>query len=186
MLENIQSLKLKFDALLRPDGVYVCDSLPSVVGCMLEGVPSHLIYSSIPEVEQFNAKVPECSSFATSQLRPLSFEWVMPDFYLNLDVYGYVLSKLDSVVSLGGYDTEVYYQRVCRELDYFEESNSLDFLRCIIYVIERMTMEDIFWGVGRGSSCASLVFFLIGLHKIDPIKYDICEKEFFKPFLDHK
>jgi DNA polymerase III alpha subunit len=34
--------------------------------------------------------------------------------------------------------------------------------------------------VGRGSSVASYVLFLIGVHKIDPIKYELPIEEFFK------
>jgi len=36
------------------------------------------------------------------------------------------------------------------------------------------------WGVGRGSSVSSYILYLIGVHKIDSIKYDLDYKEFLR------
>jgi DNA polymerase III alpha subunit len=36
------------------------------------------------------------------------------------------------------------------------------------------------WGVGRGSSVASYVLFLIGVHRIDSMKYNLDYKEFLR------
>jgi DNA polymerase III alpha subunit len=43
-----------------------------------------------------------------------------------------------------------------------------------------MRSSNIVWGVGRGSSVASYALYLIGIHKIDPIKYNLSINEFFK------
>ena len=36
------------------------------------------------------------------------------------------------------------------------------------------------WGVGRGSSVSSFCLFLIGVHKINPMLYDLDYKEFLR------
>jgi DNA polymerase III alpha subunit len=43
-----------------------------------------------------------------------------------------------------------------------------------------MRANNILWGVGRGSSVASYVLYLIGIHKIDSIKYELSIDEFIK------
>jgi DNA polymerase III alpha subunit len=43
-----------------------------------------------------------------------------------------------------------------------------------------MRENDIVWGVGRGSSVASYTLYLIGVHKIDSIKYELDINEFLK------
>ena len=44
--------------------------------------------------------------------------------------------------------------------------------------LERAADNGIVVGLGRGSSCASLVLHLLGLHAVDPVKYDIPFSEF--------
>jgi DNA polymerase III alpha subunit len=50
----------------------------------------------------------------------------------------------------------------------------------MIYLVDVMRENSVVWGVGRGSSVASYVLYLIGVHKIDSVKYNLDFKEFFK------
>jgi DNA polymerase III alpha subunit len=43
-----------------------------------------------------------------------------------------------------------------------------------------MRENNVVWGVGRGSSVASYVLYLLGVHKIDSIKYNLDIEEFLK------
>jgi DNA polymerase III alpha subunit len=71
-------------------------------------------------------------------------------------------------------------QRVDRELELFIKNNMYDLLHVMKYVVDTLRANNIVWGVGRGSSVASYVLHLIGVHKIDSIKYNIPIEEFFK------
>ena len=53
-------------------------------------------------------------------------------------------------------------------------------LKYLKYLVDTMRENKIVWGVGRGSSVASYVLYLIGVHKIDSIKYELDIKEFLK------
>jgi len=53
-------------------------------------------------------------------------------------------------------------------------------LHVMKYVVDTLRENQIVWGVGRGSSVASYVLYLIGVHKIDSIKYKLPIEEFFK------
>ena len=53
-------------------------------------------------------------------------------------------------------------------------------LKFLKYMVDTMRSKGIVWGVGRGSSVASYVLFLLGVHKIDSLKYKLDIKEFLK------
>jgi DNA polymerase III alpha subunit len=56
----------------------------------------------------------------------------------------------------------------------------MDMLFFIKYLVDTLRKNKIIWGVGRGSSVASYVLYLIGVHKVDSIKYNLPIEEFFK------
>ncbi|NDG32954.1 hypothetical protein EB118_23165, partial [bacterium] len=40
--------------------------------------------------------------------------------------------------------------------------------------------NNIVWGVGRGSCVSSYILYLLNIHKIDSLKYNLDINEFFK------
>ena len=97
--------------------------------------------------------------------------WHMPEEYKNLDIAAHVLGLCTRPEQL---------QRVGEELLLFQERNLFDLLRYLKYLVDVMSTNNVIWGVGRGSSVASYVLFLIGVHKIDSIKYNLDIQEFLK------
>ena len=70
--------------------------------------------------------------------------------------------------------------RVQSELVLFRQLNMIPLLKYIKYLVDTMRENKVVWGVGRGSSVASYVLYLIGVHKIDSIKYELDINEFLK------
>jgi DNA polymerase III alpha subunit len=66
------------------------------------------------------------------------------------------------------------------ELTMFEERNLFPVIQILIYIIETMRKHKLVWGVGRGSSVASYVLYLLGVHKIDSLKFNLDIQEFLK------
>ena len=100
-----------------------------------------------------------------------SNNWFMPDSYKEIDIEKFVLDACT---------TEEYKQRAQIELEEFSKRNLTMLLKQVKYIVDTLRKNNIVWGVGRGSSVASLVLHILGVHKIDPIKYDIPLNEFFK------
>lgn len=98
-------------------------------------------------------------------------EWFMPQEYKALDVQSFVLNKCTT-------DKEI--ARVSDELIEFKKRDMNNLLRYMIYLVDFMRENDIVWGVGRGSSVASYVLYLIGVHRIDSIQYDLDWREFLR------
>lgn len=98
-------------------------------------------------------------------------DWFIPKEYKNFDIENWVLEQCLDVSS---------YQRAQEELSLFAKYQMIPMLRTMKYIVDTLRSNNIIWGVGRGSSVASYVLHIIGVHKIDPIKYSIPIEEFFK------
>ena len=76
--------------------------------------------------------------------------------------------------------TDAELQRVGEELLLFQERNLFPLLCFMRYLVDTLRKNNIVWGVGRGSSVASYVLYLIGVHKINSMYYDLDIAEFLK------
>lgn len=97
--------------------------------------------------------------------------WFIPNSYKNMDMESWLLNKCE---------TPEIKDRVVTELTLYKEHNMLPVLNAMKYIVDTLRANNIVWGVGRGSSVASYILYLIGVHKIDSIKYNIPIEEFFK------
>ena len=102
-------------------------------------------------------------------------EWFMPDKYKNIDVLDYLMN-LDNFRGCKAHE----WDRVQEELKAFRERDMIPLLRYMIYLVDFMRENNIVWGVGRGSSVASYVLYLIGVHRINSIQYDLDWREFLR------
>jgi len=98
-------------------------------------------------------------------------DWNMPDKYKNLDIAKYLLDLCK---------TDVELQRVGKELLLYQQRDMFKLLCFLVYLVDTMRDNDVVWGVGRGSSVASYVLYLIGVHKIDSIYYNLDVDEFLR------
>ncbi|HET8688588.1 MAG TPA: hypothetical protein VFM18_18395 [Methanosarcina sp.] len=97
--------------------------------------------------------------------------WYMPSEYRTLDIAKFVLDLCQ---------TEQELQRVGQELLLYQERDLFDLLRYLKYFVDTMRSNNVVWGLGRGSSTASYVLFLLGVHRINSIYYDLEIEEFLK------
>jgi DNA polymerase III alpha subunit len=100
----------------------------------------------------------------------LQSNWHMPDEYKQMDIEGFLVSQCP----------KENYQRLIEELQEFRDRDMINLLRWLKYFVDICTEKNIVWGLGRGSSVASYVLYLIGVHSIDPIKYNLDWREFLR------
>jgi len=98
-------------------------------------------------------------------------EWYMPQEYIDFDLENYLISKCS---------TDIQRSRVQMELREFAARDMLGVLRWMKYFVDTLRANKRIWGVGRGSSVASYVLFLIGVHRVDSLEYELDMKEFLK------
>ena len=136
------------------------------------------------DVDKFNAAMEEQGFDKLQKYIPLDVdqktfdgvcqsEWFMPDEYKELDVEAHLLGKI------GGKLT-IEWARCLEELEAYKQRDMYPLLRYMIYLVDYMRENDIVWGVGRGSSVASYVLYLIGVHKVNSIQFDLDWREFLR------
>lgn len=76
--------------------------------------------------------------------------------------------------------TQEQIDRVNEEMEEFIKRDMMDLLFFLKYLVDTLKENKIVWGVGRGSSVASYVLFLIGVHQIDSMKYNLDWREFLR------
>jgi len=97
--------------------------------------------------------------------------WFLPDEYKTFDIAKFILDQCSNEAEL---------QRAGKELLLYQERDMFILLQYLKYLVDTMRANNIVWGVGRGSSVASFVLFLIGVHKINSLYYDLPIEEFLK------
>lgn len=122
-------------------------------------------------------RFPNIISYMNSDISVTEFDntnqniWHFPDTYKNMDIAQYVLEQCK---------TDAELQRAGKELLLFQERDMFMLLKYLKYLVDTMRENNIVWGVGRGSSVASFVLFLLGVHKINSLYYDLSIDEFLK------
>lgn len=135
-------------------------------------------------VDQFNKAraqnadpVPQLEVFTSTSIPLAEFDknnqeqWFMPKEYEDFPMVEFLLDQTTN---------EEEYQRVVAELDLFIQHNMMALLNYLKYLVDTMRSNNVVWGVGRGSSVASYCLYLLGVHKVNSIKYGLDIKEFLK------
>lgn len=97
--------------------------------------------------------------------------WYMPMEYKSMDIAKWLLDQCQNEAEL---------QRIGQELLLFQERDLINLLRYLKYFVDTMRKNNVVWGLGRGSSVASFALYLIGVHKINSIYFDLDIEEFLK------
>lgn len=124
--------------------------------------PGNMIYWTFPSnsdisVPTFDAQRQQC--------------WFMPEEYKTLDIAQYVLGLCKTPEQL---------QRCGQELLLYQDRDMFDLLRYLKYLVDVMKQHKVIWGVGRGSSVASYVLYLMEVHRVDSMFYDLDPDEFLR------
>jgi DNA polymerase III alpha subunit len=97
--------------------------------------------------------------------------WYIPDEYADMNIAQWVLDQCK---------TDEELQRVGDELIKYLERDMFPMLRYLKYLVDTMKKHKVIYGVGRGSSVASYVLYLIGVHRINSLEYQLPIEEFLK------
>jgi len=140
---------------------------------------NQVIIEDSVETQQFQQNLEFPLTFLNTALNDVSIDafdnqnqskWFMPEDYCpNLVEMLYGLCT-----------TPEQSDRVSEELELFVQHGMFDLLYYLKYLVDTMRENNVVWGVGRGSSVASYVLFLIGVHKIDSLKYKLDCREFLR------
>jgi DNA polymerase III alpha subunit len=98
-------------------------------------------------------------------------EWIFPLEYQQIDVHKWLIDKCKQQIEI---------DRVNQEYAMYKERDLIMLLRLFIFLIDYLRKNKFIWGVGRGSSVSSYVLYLIGVHRVDSIKYNFSINDYLK------
>lgn len=158
--EDIIDFLMQGKDLSHPEKMLV-DSTVDVetAALFLDNIPLFLEYNEMADqsVEEFDHRCQD--------------NWHMPEEYKKLDIAEYVLNLCN---------TQEELQRCGQELLLYQEKNLFNLLRYLVFLVDTMRKNNLIWGLGRGSSVSSYVLYLIGIHRINSIYYDLDISEFLR------
>jgi len=125
------------------------------------------LYAGFPKITRY--KRPACSveEFDKSN----QAHWYMPKEYKKFDIVTWLSDQCE---------TQEQFNRVAEELELYDERDLIQLLQFLKYMVDTFREEKVVWGVGRGSSVSSYVLYLIGVHKVDSLKYNLDVGEFLR------
>lgn len=98
-------------------------------------------------------------------------DWLIPTEYQRLDLLQWLLDKCS---------TDAERIRVQEEWQLYEQKGLVPVLAAVKYIVDTMRSHNLVWGVGRGSSVASFILYLLGAHKINSMEWDLDPTEFLR------
>ena len=175
---DCQGTQLGAQACLKVDHLgQTAVSSGQLMELLLQGRPiSHLVVDRDDEIELFERYQsqlldepvvfldPDVSSTAEQFHMARVSQWMIPDAYTRMDIRAHALAKCT---------TEQQKQRVESEYVEFESRGLVMLLRTLAYLVDYFRQHRFVWGVGRGSSVSSYLLFLIGVHRVDSLKYGL-------------
>lgn len=161
---------------------YDADDISKIIQQGKLDLLKEILVDDSPAIDQFNQwareiGLTELKKYAQIDIDKKEFDsilqndWYMPEEYKSFDIAKWVLDHCE---------TQDQLQRVGEELLEFQRRGMMDLLKWMKYFVDTCRKEGIVWGVGRGSSVASYVLYLIGVHKIDSMKYNLDWREFLR------
>ena len=141
---------------------------------------SGMIVEDCEETRKYNQYNNNSLILYTDQLRAQSVNeydelatsnWFTPKEFTDIDIKKWLLARCS---------TDDERDRVLQELNIYNERNLYPLLYHLIFLVDHFRKNNVVWGVGRGSSVASYVLYLIGIHKVNSIKYNLEINEFLR------
>ena len=137
---------------------------------------SDITNTPFSDISNYNKFCDELELLPLSDETFISKDFNIPQHYKELDVEKFIYSKIPA----SGQDVKIITDRVEMELELYKERNLFPIIQVLLFVVDILRRNDLVWGVGRGSSVASYILYLIGIHKVDSIKYNLDIREFLK------
>jgi DNA polymerase III alpha subunit len=145
-------------------------SMTMIVHPKLDLETAALVLDNVPTFLAYNEVAKDKLSIEEWDHRNQS-EWFVPEEYKQLDIAKLVLDLCK---------TDAELQRVGEELLLYQERNLYNLLRYLKYLVDVMRSNHLIWGVGRGSSIASYVLYLLEVHRVNSMYYELNPQEFLR------
>lgn len=181
MFTQLNGRKLWYDGSVTVEPENLMKRLE--LGLSVRGI---FVEKMTPEIEQFNRLVRKQDRITVEENHIVvhDFSWNIPEKYKELNIVEYVIEKfyeLEKKEKLSVDEISSRLERIEQELTLYIDYGLIDVLLLMVYIIDTFKENNIVWGVGRGSSVSSYVLYVLEVHDIDSVKFDLDIEDFLKP-----
>jgi len=134
----------------------------------------------VPKIRHMSPKVKDKTSVLEKEF-DTSFN--IPEEYLHIDIEKFLVESLiqeSREKNLSEAEKIKRIERIRYELEKLLEHGLLGLVNLSLYLVDTMKKHNVVWGPGRGSSCCSYILYLVGLHCIDSVEFDLQFDEFIR------
>lgn len=172
------------DRVLWYDGSISLDGTASNLDQLLMKYPTARLFVTeiSDEVKRFNRMASQEERLSVKQANDeIECRWKIPDQYKNLDVMS---TAKDKLIELCKDKSDEYKStaahRLIFEFNKFTELGFLDLIRTVVFIVNMLDSRNIPRGLGRGSSTSSYLLFLLGVHDVDCVEFDVAFSDFIQ------
>lgn len=167
------------------DGNIIIHNYNKLIDFIERGIPSNNLYVSemTPEIVKYNSLCSNNQKITVKdQIQFPEIQWNIPQSFLDVDIKELLINLLQEDIKLINQPSPMQINKIARfeeELTLFEQRNMLTILKVIYYVITTFKEHNIVWGIGRGSCVSSYILYLLEVHDVDPVLFDLDLSDFF-------
>ena len=168
------------DRILWEDGTL---SVPSkLISKYIEFADGGRLFTDVitPEIKEYN-KHTSSKIGLKSEPDELRTDWIIPKEITDINLDEHIERKFGEEIDKRDFTEEEIITRADRVYEEYRELVSAGLtplIYAIIYVINRFEANNVVWGVGRGSSTSSYLLYILGIHDVDSVEYDLDFTEF--------
>lgn len=108
-------------------------------------------------------------------------EWRIPQEYKDINLKHFIMEKFFQMsAEYSDARSLECIERIQYELKIFKKHDLFMLLRTLIYMVDTFEEKGVVWGVGRGSSVSSYILYILGVHDIDSVQYDLNFNDFLQ------
>lgn len=151
-----------------------------------KSIRGYFVERMTPEIERFNRLVRKEDRIIVEENHIVihNYDWNIPEKYKEMNVVEYVLKKFYEIArkeNLSMTEISIRLGRIEEELTLFIDFDLVEVLLLMVYIIDTFKENNVVWGVGRGSSVSSYVLYVLEVHDIDSVKFELDIGDFLKP-----
>jgi len=178
MSEGVTNLK---NRQLWFDGASVIPS--NQIGDYMDNLSPQLWASELTlEINQYNTlvSVEEQIKCGKTHLQEMCTDLNIPDEYKYLNIKAFIWNKLEIICQdFNNEQQQLRRVRVEEEWELYQKFKVVDMLLVMNYVINTFISDNVVWGCGRGSSVSSYILYILNVHDIDSVYYELDYNDFF-------
>lgn len=135
-----------------------------------------------PQLQQYNRLMQKSKQLTVkTDCDGLIVDWNIPANYKEENIKQVILDKHHALCQQFNWSDEEYLDRISRilvEYSLYSARKYIPLLRVMHYLVDTLIQQNIVWGPGRGSGVSSYILYVLQVHDVDSVAFDLDINDF--------